>query len=82
MTAAVRDAIVDWPEFYNAGTIGPDAFPDLVFGQSKIHPESIGLWLRQIFHRGVGRPDRHRLQLDRALTDPRLRLRLPSPTPR
>lgn len=45
----VVDALTDWPEFYNAGVIGPDGFPDLTFGQSVIHPEDTGLWLRHIF---------------------------------
>jgi hypothetical protein len=46
---AVRDALVDWPEFYNAGVIGPDGFPDLTYGQAVIHSEKTGLWLRHIF---------------------------------
>ncbi len=51
VSPAVRDALVNWPEFYNAGVIGPDGFPDLTFGQSVIHPETTGLWLRHIFDR-------------------------------
>ena len=34
--------------FYNAGVVGPDGFPDLVFGQSQIHPVDTGKWLRHI----------------------------------
>lgn len=30
-----------WPKYYLAGTIGPDAFPDLVFGQTRIHPDTL-----------------------------------------
>lgn len=45
----VVDALLDHPEFYNAGVIGPDGFPDLTYGQSVIHPEDTGLWLRHIF---------------------------------
>ena len=45
----VRGAIVAalraWPDYYNAGVVGPDGFPDLVFGQSYIHPEETGKWL-------------------------------------
>ena len=36
---------------YNSGVIGPDGFPDLVMGQSIIHPENTGLWLRHIMSR-------------------------------
>jgi hypothetical protein len=36
---------------YNSGVIGPDGFPDLVMGQSIIHPENTGLWLRHIMGR-------------------------------
>ncbi len=42
-----------YPQFYNAGVIGPDGFPDLTYGQSVIHPGSsmpgaghTGAWLR------------------------------------
>ena len=45
----VVDALGTWPEFYNAGVIGPDGFPDLTYGQSVIHSEDTGLWLRHIF---------------------------------
>jgi hypothetical protein len=36
----VRQALTQFPEVYRAGTIGPDAFPDLLFGQSQIHPDT------------------------------------------
>jgi hypothetical protein len=36
------------PEFYNAGVVGPDGFPDLIYGQSQIHPVHTGEWLRYI----------------------------------
>lgn len=42
-------ALRDWPEFYNAGVIGPDGFPDLTYGQAVIHPDQTGEWLRHIF---------------------------------
>jgi hypothetical protein len=46
---AVRPEVVDalrkWPSFYRAGTIGPDGFPDLTYGQSVIHPDRTGAWL-------------------------------------
>ena len=47
----VVDALRDHPAHYNAGVIGPDGFPDLVMGQSIIHPENTGLWLRHIMAR-------------------------------
>ena len=42
------NALRSWPAYYNAGVIGPDGFPDLVMGQSVIHPEDTGLWLRHL----------------------------------
>ena len=45
---AVLTALRNWPEFYNAGVIGPDGFPDLTYGQSVIHPEDTGAWLRHV----------------------------------
>ena len=37
--------------YYNAGVVGPDGFPDLIFGQSVIHPEETGKWLQHILDR-------------------------------
>ncbi|MEA2661347.1 MAG: hypothetical protein QOH08_919, partial [Chloroflexota bacterium] len=31
---------------YNAGVVGPDGFPDIAYGQSQIHPNHTGKWLR------------------------------------
>ena len=42
-------AIDEYPAHYNAGVIGPDGFPDLAFGQSVIHPEYTGKWLRHLY---------------------------------
>jgi hypothetical protein len=44
-------ALRDWPSYYNAGVVGPDGFPDLTMGQSIIHPERTGAWLRYILDR-------------------------------
>jgi hypothetical protein len=33
---------------YNAGVVGPDGYPDLVMGQSVIHPENTGKWLQNV----------------------------------
>lgn len=49
---AVRPAVVqalrDWPTYYQAGVIGPDGFPDLTFGQSRIHPDETGKWIEHL----------------------------------
>jgi hypothetical protein len=50
-------ALTDYPSYYNAGVIGPDGFPDLVMGQSVIHPENTGLWLRHILGRAWAAQD-------------------------
>ena len=34
--------------YFNAGVIGPDGFPDLTYGQSVIHPEQTGKWLKHV----------------------------------
>jgi hypothetical protein len=44
----IVDALRDWEPYYNAGVVGPDGFPDLVMGQSIIHPEESGQWLDYI----------------------------------
>ena len=45
---ALAAALRDWPEYYNAGVIGPDGFPDLTYGQSVIHPFVTGEWLQHV----------------------------------
>ena len=35
----VANAIRTFPDYYFGGVVGPDAFPDIVFGQSFIHPD-------------------------------------------
>lgn len=49
--ADVVTAMRNHRSHYNSGVIGPDGFPDLVMGQSIIHPENTGLWLRHIMSR-------------------------------
>ena len=46
---AVIAAIRDYPSYYNAGVVGPDGFPDLIMGQSVIHPTDTGRWLSYLF---------------------------------
>ena len=38
--AAVAKSIRDNPDYYRAGVIGPDAFPDIPGGQGAIHPDN------------------------------------------
>ncbi|MBE2316164.1 hypothetical protein DVA67_009270 [Solirubrobacter sp. CPCC 204708] len=49
---AVKPEVVEALEgnaaYFNAGVVGPDGFPDLVMGQSVIHPEQTGKWLAHI----------------------------------
>jgi hypothetical protein len=49
--APVQQALADWPSYYNAGVVGPDGFPDLTMGQSEIHPNRTGAWLKYILDR-------------------------------
>ena len=44
-------ALRAWPQFFNAGVIGPDGFPDIAYGQSQIHPVHTGKWLRYLLGR-------------------------------
>jgi len=50
--AEVVTALQDWPQFYNAGVVGPDGFPDITYGQVVIHPVHTGQWMRHIFNSG------------------------------
>jgi hypothetical protein len=44
-------ALRDWPQFFNAGVIGPDGFPDATYGQAVIHPIETGKWLEHLFNK-------------------------------
>ena len=35
----IAEAIRNYPDFYRGGCVGPDGFPDLLFGQTIIHPD-------------------------------------------
>ena len=48
---AVEDALRNQKPYFNAGVVGPDGFPDLVFGQSIIHSEETGKWVQHILAR-------------------------------
>lgn len=41
----VVQALTQKRPWYDAGVVGPDAFPDLIMGQAVIHPENTGRWL-------------------------------------
>jgi hypothetical protein len=47
----VVTALQQYPDYYRGGTIGPDGFPDLTYGQSVIHPEETGKWMRYVFEK-------------------------------
>lgn len=36
----VAEAIYNFPSYYRAGTVGPDAYPDIYVGQAFIHPDT------------------------------------------
>lgn len=38
--ATIVQALREYPEAYRAGLLGPDAFPDIYFGQAAIHPDT------------------------------------------
>jgi len=40
VNSIIADAIADYPQYYLAGTWGPDAWIDMYFGQSFIHPDT------------------------------------------
>ncbi|MDO9284888.1 MAG: LEPR-XLL domain-containing protein, partial [Aquabacterium sp.] len=44
----IVEAVRQYPSYYYGGAVGPDGFPDLVMGQSVIHPDSTGLWLSHL----------------------------------
>ena len=42
-------ALQDYPKAFLAGTVGPDFYPDLIAGQSAIHPGAEGGWVSHVF---------------------------------
>lgn len=40
VNAFVNEALHDYPQYYLFGTIGPDGYPDMIFGQMYIHPDT------------------------------------------
>lgn len=64
----VIDAIKSKPNCYRAGVVGPDGFPDIIFGQSLVHPKEDGYtheWLNHVYERGS---ERKRTKCEKAFT--------------
>lgn len=56
-------ALKDYPEYYRAGTMGPDAYPDILTGQMVIHPDApdntvggTNVWLEHIWNESLKLP--------------------------
>lgn len=45
----VKAALCECPSYFRAGAIGPDFFPDLLIGQSDIHPVESGAFLNHMY---------------------------------
>lgn len=45
----VKQCITNNKQFFRAGAVGPDFFPDLIFGQAIIHPTESGEWLKIMY---------------------------------
>lgn len=68
VNATIKQALTQFPAAYRAGAIGPDAFPDPMFGQSQIHPETGATetheWLDHLWRRAwdPSAPEAQRLE--------------------
>jgi hypothetical protein len=54
ISSEVYQALRDYPSYYRAGVLGPDAYPDMIFGQTVIHPSEVDAsgadrWLRHLY---------------------------------
>jgi len=59
----VLEALTAHPAYFRAGAIGPDAYPDILFGQMAIHPEANDLggtnaWLSHLYGSAKTPPER------------------------
>lgn len=45
----VYKALTKYPSYFRAGAVGPDFFPDPLFGQMAIHPQYSGLWIERMY---------------------------------
>ena len=59
-------ALEEYPEAFRAGTLGPDFYPDMLTGQSYIHPYDakagvgVGDWLKELVNTVNSLPKEHR----------------------
>jgi len=44
----IVEAIRKYPTFFYGGAVGPDGLPDLIQGQSVVHPEWSGIWIGHV----------------------------------
>ncbi|AKJ01793.1 hypothetical protein ATI61_103508 [Archangium gephyra] len=57
VSSPIHQALRDYPAYFRAGVLGPDAYPDMLFGQSVIHPDTgehgsdSDPWLRHLYAR-------------------------------
>jgi len=49
--AEIREAVLNHPGAFRAGSVGPDFYPDVLLGQATIHPNNSGKWLDLMFKR-------------------------------
>ena len=47
----VKSAIINNQGAFRAGAVGPDFYPDFIFGQGLIHPYDSGKWIKLMFNR-------------------------------
>jgi hypothetical protein len=57
VSSHVYQALRDYPAYFRAGVLGPDAYPDMLFGQGVIHPATddngsdTDPWLRHLYYK-------------------------------
>jgi hypothetical protein len=54
ISSEVYQALRDYPSYFRAGVLGPDAYPDMIFGQTVIHPNELAAsganrWLSHLY---------------------------------
>lgn len=47
----VKNAILNYPSAFRAGSVGPDFYPDAILGQTIIHTSESGKWIDLMFNR-------------------------------
>lgn len=63
--AEIKNAILSNPDFFRAGAVGPDFYPDMIVGQTIIHPTNSGEWLSYMYQEvlGISTSDSRREQI-------------------